>query len=145
MKLESLVKIKKTENKRLGRGIGSGKGKQSGRGSKGQKARGKIPASFSGGGLPLYKKLPYRKGLGNTTVSEKPIIITFEHLNLLKPKSVVSVNSLIESGVISSKKALKHGVKVLAKGELKNILTVEIPVSKSVREQVEKIGGKVVG
>ena len=63
--------------KRLGRGIGSGKGKTGGRGSKGQKARGKVPLAFAGSNLPLYKKLPLRKGLGNRKVSGKPVFLCF--------------------------------------------------------------------
>lgn len=68
MKLHQLTKIKTKDKKRLGRGIGSGKGKTAGRGTKGQKARGKIPQTFTGG-LSLYKKLPLRRGYGNPKMS----------------------------------------------------------------------------
>lgn len=70
MKLNQMVSIKSKPKKRLGRGIGSGKGKTAGRGTKGQKARGKIPIGL-GGGLPLYKKLPLRRGQGNRSPSKK--------------------------------------------------------------------------
>lgn len=70
MKLHELMKIKTKNRKRLGRGLGSGKGKTVGRGTKGQKARGKMPAGFVGN-LPLYKKLPLRRGKGNPNPSKK--------------------------------------------------------------------------
>ena len=64
MNLNQLPKIKKTSKKRLGQGHGSGKVKTSGRGTKGQKARNKVPMYFEGGALPLIKRLPYRRGKG---------------------------------------------------------------------------------
>ena len=73
-------------SKRLGRGTGSGLGKTAGRGTKGQKARGKIPASFTGAGLPTFKKLPLRRGLGNRIVSIKPKVINLSKLKVLYPK-----------------------------------------------------------
>ncbi len=144
MQLNNLPKIQQRSKKRLGRGIGSGKGKTSGRGSKGQKARGKVPASFVGGSLPLYKKLPFRRGLGNRQVSDKAIIIQTSQLNNLKPKSVVNVQTLTESGFILNREAAKKGVKILANEELKVALTVELPVSKKAKELIEKAGGTVV-
>lgn len=71
MKLNQLPKLKNRGKKRLGRGLGSGKGKTAGRGTKGQKARGKIPVNFSGAGLALYKKLPLRRGKGNKSPGKK--------------------------------------------------------------------------
>ena len=62
MQLHKLFKTTDKKAKRVGRGLGSGKGKTSGRGMKGQKSRENIPAGFIGGTLPLYKKLPYRRG-----------------------------------------------------------------------------------
>lgn len=70
MKLHELMKVRAKSRKRLGRGLGSGKGKTAGRGTKGQKARGKIPATFVGS-LPLYKKLPLKRGQGNPKPSKK--------------------------------------------------------------------------
>lgn len=131
--------------KRLGRGIGSGKGKTSGRGTKGQKAKSKIPASYIGGGLPLYKKLPFRKGWGNPKISTKPVLLKLSDLNIFKAKSVVDLNSLIDKDLISNKD-LKRGIKILmAKDEkLKVPLTVKLPVSQKAKGQIEKLGGKVV-
>lgn len=131
--------------KRLGRGIGSGKGKTGGRGTKGQKAKSKIPASYIGGGLPLYKKLPFRKGWGNPKISAKPLLLKLSDLNIFKAKSVVGFNSLIDQDLISEKDLKKRGIKILmTKDEkLKVPLVVKVPVSKKVKEQIEKIGGKV--
>lgn len=143
MNLSNLPKLKVRDKKRVGRGIGSGKGKTSGRGSKGQKSRGKIPASFTGGGLPLYKKLPFKRGWGNRKVSVKQIIIKTSQLNILKKGMVVNLNSLIEVGLVSPKDAHKKGVKILRDEELKFELIVELPVSAKVRQDLERVGGTV--
>src|SRR3989338_1055175 len=84
MKLSNLSKTIERSSKRVGRGTGSGKGKTGGRGSKGQKARGKIPAAFVGGSLPLYKKLPFVRGWGNKKANPKPVVITLDELNRFK-------------------------------------------------------------
>jgi large subunit ribosomal protein L15 len=149
MKLDTLTKIVGKRKKALGRGIGSGKGKTSGRGMKGQKARGKVPAANVGAGLILYKKLPYRRGWtrngGTPARSPKPVIITFEHLNNFKPKSKVNIETLVENKLVSAKEAKKRSVKILAKGELKHALEVEIPVSENAKLAIEKAGGSVLG
>ncbi len=144
MRLETLSKLTVKTKKRIGRGIGSGKGKTGGRGTKGQKARRKIPASFTGGGLPLYKKLPFKRGWGNAKARVKPIIIKTSQLNNLKASSVVSITTLVEAGLAVDRDARKKGVKILVSGEVNIPLTIELPVSKKVRELVEKAGGKVV-
>ncbi|MBU1031344.1 50S ribosomal protein L15 [Patescibacteria group bacterium] len=136
MRLHELVKIKANIKKRLGRGIGSGKGKTAGRGSKGQKARGKIPATFTGG-LALYKKLPLMRGKGNPKLSIEPKLLNLSKLNVFKAKAVVDIASLVDAEIISAKEA-KRGVKVLSGGEIKNALTVKLPTSASAREKIEK-------
>jgi large subunit ribosomal protein L15 len=143
MNLNTLQKIKDPTIKRLGRGLGSGKGKTSGRGQKGRKARGKVPAAAVGGGLILYKKLPFRRGMGNRKVSAKVALIKTSQLNALKPQTVVNLTTLIELNLVN-KKDLKKGVKVLADVKLDRALTVEIPVSENVRQMIESSGGKVV-
>lgn len=144
MRLHKLAKLKTKEKKRIGRGISSGKGKSGGRGTKGQKARGKVPASYVGGSIPLYKKLPFKRGWGNSKISPKSVLLRISELNIFKPKSVIDFNSLEEKGLIGKKDLKKRGVKVLMDNEkLKVPLLVKIPVSKKVREQIEKIGGKV--
>lgn len=142
MKLNLLPKLNKRPNKRLGRGIGSAKGKTSGRGTKGQKARGKIPLAFTGGGLPMYKKLPKRSGLGNRKVSPKLTTISLSKLNVFKSKTVVDLEHLLSSKLISKNDA-KKGVKILADGKLSVSLVVKLPVSKTALKEIEKAGGKV--
>lgn len=127
--------------KRLGRGIGSGKGKTSGRGTKGQKARGKIPVTFIGG-LPLYKKLPLKRGKGNAKVSDKPKIINLSRLSIFKDKEIVDLAKLLDAKIISQREA-KRGIKILGTGEIKNSLTVKLPVSDTARKKIEKAGGKI--
>lgn len=144
MKLAELGKIKSKSKKRVGRGIGSGKGKTTGRGTKGQKARGKIPAYFIGG-LALYKKLPLRRGMGNPSPRkrEKPILIKLEKLISLKPKTVVDLQSLLENKIIKGTEVNKE-MKILKSKDVKlPPLTVKLPVSRSVRDLIEKAGGKV--
>ncbi len=143
MKLHTLIKSKTGMKKRVGRGIGSGLGKTAGRGTKGQKARGSVPAGFTGSGLPLYKKLPLKRGLGNTVLAKKLIPVNLSSLNVFKDKTVVDMDSLLGANIIN-KKDLKKGVKILGHGELNSALTIKLPSSASARKKIEKIGGKVV-
>lgn len=140
--LEKLSKQTVRSKKRMGRGLGSGKGKTGGRGQKGQKARGKVATSFIGGSLPLYKKLPFRRGLGNRKISEKPVIVSLSALQVFKSKEIVTIESLIEKKLVDAGNAKKRGVKILS-GLIETALTVKVPVSKSVQEKIEKKGGKV--
>lgn len=151
MNLNNLVKIKKRDKKRLGRGLGSGLGKTSGRGTKGQKARGKMPVAFTGAGLPTYKKLPLKKGLGNPKATGKSKVINLSKLNVFKEKSVVDLEALIKMKIITSKEA-KSGVKILASSArgarradkgLTTSLIIKLPVSSNAKIQIEKKGGKV--
>lgn len=147
MELNNLPKIQYPEKKRMGRGLGSGKGKTGGRGQKGQKARGTIPQAVVGGGLALYKKLPYRRGYSrhsrNRHRGAETVIVKLSTLNNLKAKTVVNLNSLIENKVLSQKDREKQ-VKVLADTELTVALIVEVPVSKKAQSLIEKAGGSVV-
>ncbi|HLC37723.1 50S ribosomal protein L15 [Candidatus Daviesbacteria bacterium RIFCSPLOWO2_02_FULL_36_8] len=142
MQLNELVKIKKRDKKRLGRGLGSGLGKTSGRGTKGQKARGKMPVAFTGAGLPTYKKLPLKRGLGNFSGRDKLKVINLSKLNVFKEKSVVDLEALIKMKIITSKEA-KKGVKILADKGLTTSLIIKLPVSAEAKIQIEKKGGKV--
>ncbi|MBI2021563.1 50S ribosomal protein L15 [Candidatus Daviesbacteria bacterium] len=148
MKLSNLPRLKLKEKKRVGRGIGSGKGKTSSRGTKGQKARGKIPAGFIGGSLPLYRKLPYRRGWsrrgGNSVRSAKSVIIKTSQLNKLKAKSEVDLEMLVKLNLVKPSAVKVKGVKVLFDEDLKVSLNVHLPVSKKVKDEIEKAGGKVV-
>ena len=141
MKLNNLMKVKTNSKKRVGRGIGSGRGKTAGRGTKGQKARGKIPAGFSGD-VSFYKKLPLRKGFGNPKISLKPKIFTLSDLQNFKAKSIVDMEALLKAKLITEKEA-KMGVKILSTGEIGHALIVKLPVSKKARLEIEKKGGRI--
>ena len=144
MALNKLKKIKKSEKKRLGQGHGSGRGKTAGRGTKGQKARGKISLSFEGGALPLIKRLPFRRGKGkNKVFKKKPLVINIKVLNLLKKDSVVDLQTLIKNRIVDEKDAKTYGVKILGEGDLKIPLTIKLPISKGAASKIKKAGGKV--
>ncbi|MBI3103381.1 50S ribosomal protein L15 [Candidatus Daviesbacteria bacterium] len=140
MKLHKLIKSKGKGNKRVGRGIGSGLGKTAGRGTKGQKSRGKLTVAFSGNNL--YKKLPLRRGLGNPQVSDKFSVVNLADLGKLKAKTIVDIEQLLKLGLIKEKDA-KKGVKILGNGEINVSLTVRLPVSQRAKKKIEEKGGKV--
>ncbi len=142
MKLENLAtRPEKKATKRVGRGPGSGMGKTSTRGEKGQLARsgGKVPAWFEGGQSPLYRRLP-KRGFNNTRFTTRFAVINLSDLNKFNDGDVVTPELLKEKGII--KKQL-NGVKVLANGTLEKKVTVKahrfstIAVSK-----IEEAGGK---
>ncbi len=144
MDLHKLKKIKKSSKKRLGQGHGSGRGKTAGRGTKGQKARGKIPLYFEGGALPLIKRLPFRRGKGkNKVFKKKPLIVNIKILNLLKKDTIVDIETLIKNKIVDEKDAKTYGVKILGEGDLGIPLTVKLPVSKGAANKIKKAGGKV--
>lgn len=121
--------------------MGSGKGKTSGRGTKGQKARGKIPASFTGS-MSFYKKLPLRRGFGNHKFGSKPKIVSLSKLNVFSARTTVDMEQLVKMKVITGKE-MARGVKIVGGGQLEKALFVKFPVSKSVRAAIEAKGGKV--
>ncbi|MFN4010792.1 MAG: 50S ribosomal protein L15 [Pannonibacter sp.] len=137
-----------TKNRtRVGRGIGSGKGKTGGRGVKGQKSRSGVAIKgFEGGQMPLHRRLPKR---GFTNIFAKDFnIVSLARIQQaiddgkLDAKTVVTVEALKAAGVL---KRLRDGVRLLADGELKAAVSFEIAgASKSAIEAVEKAGGKVV-
>lgn len=141
MKLNELIRIKSKSKKRVGRGLGSGLGKTAGRGTKGQKARGKIPATFAGGTLPLYKKLPLRRGKGNSKISAKPKLVRLSSLQVFKPKNIINLEKLLEAKIISEND-INRGVKIVG-GEIKNPLIIKLPISYRAKEIIERAGGKV--
>ncbi len=141
-KLEKSRNIKKS--KRLGRGESSGKGKTAAKGYKGQKSRGrgKIRLGFEGGQLPLIKRLPFRRGVGNN-LSKKILTITLSKLNVFEDGATVDHKSLIEKGIL--KKTFKPDqIKVVATGELSKALTVKVDVSEGAQKAIEKSKGKVI-
>ena len=144
MKLHELPKTTQKSLKRVGRGHGSGRGKTSGRGTKGQNVRGKMPLFFEGGALPLRKRLPFLRGNGRNKVFKKhPIAINVKYLNLLPEKSVVDIETLIKAKIVDEKAARAFGVKVLGEGELTIPLTVKLTASAGARAKIEKAGGTI--
>lgn len=141
--LHTLPSITTKRKKRLGQGHGSGRGKTSGRGTKGQKARGKIPLHFEGGALPLIKRLPFRRGKGkNKVFRAKPLTLNVKALNLLPANSEVDIETLIKHKIVDNS-ARDYGVKILGDGDLTIKLSVKLPVSKGARTKIEKLGGTV--
>ena len=110
--------------KRLGRGIGSGVGKTSGKGHKGQNAisGGGVRVGFEGGQMPLIRKLP-RRGFTNADFRKVYTVVNVSDLNKFDDKAVVDANALLEKGIVS--KIEKYGIKVLGNGKLEKALTVK--------------------
>ena len=126
--------------KRVGRGMGSGMGKTSTRGHKGQRSRSgsRIMRGFEGGQMPLHRRLP-KRGFTNIFKTEYEVV-NLERLASLG-ESEITPELLRKAGVVSSRKTL---VKVLGQGELKGAITVRAhKFSKSAREKIEKAGGKI--
>ncbi len=142
-----LPKIVAKRSKRLGRGIGSGRGGHTvGRGQKGQKSRGKINILFEGVKVKksLIKKLPLARGKNKNKPRPKPIIIKLAYLNLLPTGSRVNLELLIKEGIVKAEDAKKFGIKILGDGEVGKKLIIEVPISKSAARKIEKAGGKIV-
>jgi large subunit ribosomal protein L15 len=127
--------------KRVGRGTGSGLGRNSGKGEKGQSSRsgGGVRPGFEGGQMPLFRRLPKR---GFTNIFAKEFaVINLDRLNDLEDGTVVTPELLLEKRIISK---VKDGVKILGNGELTKSLTVKASkFSKSAAEKIEAAGGKV--
>ena len=127
--------------KRVGRGIGSGLGKTSGKGHKGQNARsgGGVRQGFEGGQLPLFRRLP-KRGFTNAMFKTEYAIINLSDLNKFEDGATVSPELLKEMGLV--KKQL-DGIKVLGNGKLEKKLLVKAhKFSNVAKEQIEKLGGK---
>ena len=143
-KLDQLPKITHRAKKRLGRGHGSGRVKTSGRGTKGQKAREKIPFTIGLGGVSFIRRLPlYRGKYRNKPKSHKPLVVNVKYLNLFKQNSQITLESLIKAHIVSEKQAKQNGVKILGDGELNVALTVKLPTSAGAAKKIEKAGGSV--
>ena len=128
--------------KRLGRGIGSGLGKTSGKGHKGQWARsgGGVRPGFEGGQMPLSRRLP-KTGFDNR-YKKVYSIVNLDAFNAFNDGDTVNIDALVQKGVLSKKE--HYGLKVLGNGELTKKVTVQAKkFSKSAAEKLEKAGGKV--
>jgi large subunit ribosomal protein L15 len=132
---------------RVGRGIGSGKGKTGGRGGKGQTARSGVRIKgFEGGQMPLHRRLP-KRGFRNTPFQKKYNEVNLDRLQTaidagkLDPKTTIDSEALVKAGVL---RRSKDGVRLLGGGELKAKITIAVAgASKSAQAAVEKAGGSV--
>lgn len=144
--LSNLKKIKAKNYKKPGRGPGSGKGKTSGRGTKGQNARGKISITHShyeGGQRPLFKRLPYIRGKGNKKISPKPLVVNLEKLAGLPQKTVISPENLVKLKIIQ-KNELKKTIKILGSGKLTKKLEFKVGLSQKLLLGVNRESKKPV-
>ena len=141
--LNNITKVKRPK-KRLGRGIGSGKGKTSGRGVKGQKSRSGVAIkSFEGGQMPLYRRLPKR---GFNPINKKKIakinldqLQNFVDKKRIDPSNLINLESLKKNNIIN-KSYLKF--KVLGNGKLTSKIDIEVDYSSiSAKEKIENLGG----
>ena len=145
MKLNELIKTNYSKL-RVGRGIGSGKGKTSGRGVKGQKSRSGVAIkSFEGGQMPLYRRLPKRgfkkikrKNIAIINLSDIEIFIKNKRI---KPQDEINIKKLIEKKIIGKK---YNKLKILGKGDIKEKIKIKTDfISKSARSKIEKVGGSI--
>ena len=128
---------------RRGRGIGSGLGKTSGRGQKGQKSRsgGGVRPGFEGGQMPLFRRLP-KRGFKNIFRKEYATV-NISSLNIFDDGETVDTQKLIDRGLVRKNLAV-NGVKVLGNGELEKKINLNVErISESAKEKVEAKGGKV--
>ena len=143
--LNTLKNIK-TKKIRVGRGIGSGKGKTSGRGVKGQKSRSGVAIkSFEGGQMPLYRRLPKR---GFNPISKKDIaIINLGNLQKLIDTKKISTDTRINIDILKNSKVFRKSInkfKVLSNGEFSSKIDIEVDYSsKSAKNKIEKAGGQI--
>lgn len=143
MRLDSLKPAPRSlkTSKRVGRGPGSGHGKTSCRGQKGQQSRsgGKVPRGFEGGQMPLQRRLPKR---GFRPLSKKEYaLVRVGDLDRFEPNSVVDVEALLQMGLV---RKLRDGVKVLSDGDISHPITLRVnKLSRKAREKIEAAGGKV--
>ena len=145
MELNKLIKSNKKKI-RVGRGIGSGKGKTSSRGHKGQKSRSGVAIkSFEGGQMPLYRRLPKR---GFNPISRENIaILNLEKIQSYIDKKNINPNEVLNSSSLKKLKLINKNstkLKILGTGELKDKINIEADLaSKSAIEKLEKIGGSI--
>lgn len=144
MKLHELKYVegaRKANVKRLGRGHGSGLGKTSGKGHKGQNARsgGGVPIGFEGGQTPIYRRIP-KRGFTNFTRVEYAVV-NLESLNRFDNGAEITPVILKEAGLVKNE---MDGIKVLGRGQLEKKLTVKAhKFSKSAEEAIKKAGGSI--
>ena len=145
IKLNNRPKIKKSKI-RVGRGIGSGKGKTSGRGVKGQKSRSGVAIkSFEGGQMPLYRRLP-KRGF-NPLQKENIAILNLDKIQFLINKKTINTNDVLNSSTLKKLNLINKNskkLKILGTGEIKDKINIEADLaSKSALAKLEKIGGSI--
>ena len=145
MQLNNLIKNNKKKI-RVGRGIGSGKGKTSGRGVKGQKSRSGVAIkSFEGGQMPLYRRLP-KRGF-NPIQKENIAILNLDKIQSFINKKTINTNDILNSSSLKKLKLINKNskkLKILGSGEIKDKINIEADLaSKSALEKLEKIGGSI--
>ncbi len=144
IKLNNLPKSVARGKKRLGQGHGSGRGKTAGRGTKGQKSRGKMSLAFRISELSLIRRLPLVRGkYRNKPHKSKPMAVNVKYLNMFSANSVVDIAGLVKFRIVKADEAEVFGVKILGDGELKIPLTVKISCSRKAAKKIEAAGGKV--
>ena len=131
---------------RVGRGIGSGKGKTSGRGVKGQKSRSGVSIkSFEGGQMPLYRRLPKR---GFNPIKKDTIaILNLDKIQTFIDKKSIKTSEILNSNLLKKLKLINknsHKLKILGSGKIKNKINIEADLaSRSAVDKLEKIGGSI--
>ena len=145
IKLNNRKKINKLKI-RVGRGIGSGKGKTSGRGVKGQKSRSGVSIkSFEGGQMPLYRRLP-KRGF-NPITKNKIVILNLDQIQEYIDKKSIDTKNVLNSNLLKKLKLIDSNyskLKILGSGEIKDKINIEADLaSKSAVEKLEKIGGSI--
>ena len=145
LKLNNRSKINKSKI-RVGRGIGSGKGKTSGRGVKGQKSRSGVAIkSFEGGQMPLYRRLP-KRGF-NPIKREKIAILNLDKIQSFIDKKTIDTSSVLNTSLLKKLRLINKNsikLKILGTGEIKKKINIEADLaSKSAQEKLEKIGGSI--
>ena len=147
MKLNTKLKTKE-DKKRIGRGIGSGKGKTAGRGVKGQKSRSGVAIkSFEGGQMPLYRRLP-KRGFNPINNNKKFAIINLSKIQSLIDKKIISASTKIDLKFLKTNKLIKKSVtkfKILGMGELKDKVNLDTNlVSNSAKDKLTKSGSNFI-
>jgi large subunit ribosomal protein L15 len=143
--MNELTKITARSAKRVGRGIGSGKGGHtSGRGTKGQKARETVALQFEGtkNKKSFIKRLPLLRGKSKfKPLHGKAVVVNLGDLENWPAGQEVTIETLVKNGLVSSRGSK---IKILAGGEVKQALVVKIPVSKGAEKKITKAGGKII-
>ena len=140
--LQPAAGSKKTRT-RVGRGLGSGLGKTSGRGQKGQNSRsgGGVRSGFEGGQMPLYRRLP-KRGFNNSVFAKQYAKVNVAQLNRFEDGATVDPVALIEAGIL---KNVRDGIRILGNGtlETKNLTVIANGFTKAAEEKITAAGGKV--